>query len=742
MPQMNWIYNSSSLAEAIDNVLELVDTTEESTILQFQNTTGNMSDIAGSYDNVVRFPNNTKIGYAKNGSNGAIVSKIFENGMSTITGVLVGVNTGFALQKACEAFGLEANWWGGTGGIGDTLGYRVLNNIANRKGCNVDDLLASKVFGITTDGKTVTVGKNFLDDVATALHDEGMTFSITDPTVGEEGTMDTYEVPTQVSYNLNRALNALLANTNLTTFDKTWLAEHRPQIYECISKTITKLSQTGDFAGFVRVHYDFGLGFPPFFYCEVGYLTDELTSWAITRTDNYIAVKYNNQYTSVPSVGYWIRNDNVEPIPTQAGITTILNQYTEFNEGAHAISVYVGTAMSLTRGYAGIDYIGDPLNGSSLEQYPAWLAKLLGLFMPLALSNLPNLQEGVQEGIVEDTEPYADIDPYEDVPPTDGTDEKPDPPDPTPPPSPTPIPPIPSFNANKLYTVHTITDQQLDVLGGYLWSSDFIALIEHMFTEPVSAVLGLQELHYGGNISVSGEEHIKLGAFDSGATGNRVTNRYVEFSCGSVNVAEYYKNVEDYDPYTTIQIFLPYIGYCSLDSKEVMDSVVEVKYGIDVYTGSCVARILVTKAGVTQELYNFYGQCGLQLPVTSADYSRLLASFASVGIGLASGNAPVAVAGGLGIIGGAGKINYGRTNGFNNNVGTMTSQKPFILIQRPVAFNATSYERFYGFPSNWTIKLSMCSGYTRVKDIHLDTVVCTDEERKEIEDLLKTGVIF
>lgn len=311
-----------------------------------------------------------------------------------------------------------------------------------------------------------------------------------------------------------------------------------------------------------------------------------------------------------------------------------------------------------------------------------------------------------------------------------------------------PEPDLPVYNANKLFTVHTISDTQMNVLGGYLWSSDFASLIEHMFSEPINAVLGMHQLHYGGSIATGGSEEIKLGAFGSGATGHLVTNRYLKFSCGSVNVKEYYGNVEDYEGFTRATLYLPYIGFQSIDVNEIMGGTVTIKYGIDVYTGGCIAMVYVTKDGHKNEVYNFYGQCACQLPVTSADYTNLISASINAVKGALIGGATGGIGGALvggatGALGAIGsKVNYGRTNGFNNNVAPMGYQKPFILLQRPKAFNASEYNKFYGHPTNWTVKLSSCSGYTRVKDIHLDTTKATEEEKTMIVNLLKEGVIL
>lgn len=304
------------------------------------------------------------------------------------------------------------------------------------------------------------------------------------------------------------------------------------------------------------------------------------------------------------------------------------------------------------------------------------------------------------------------------------------------------LPGVPTLGGNaRLYTVHQMNGGQLDALGSYMWSNDFISLIEHMFTNPADAVIGLHTLYYGGSLPVGTAEQIKLGSITAtGVTGQPVTNRYMEFSCGTVHIQSYYGNVEDYDPYTKVQIWLPFIGFRDLATNEIMGGNVTLKYGIDVYTGSCVAMITVLRDGVTQALYSFEGNCALTEPLTGADYSRVISGLIGLGVGVATGGVGAAIGAGSMLMNK--NIQYSRTGSFSANAGAMGIKTPYILIRRPIAYDANFYNEFYGIPANNTMTLGSCSGFTRVKDVHVNSISCTETERDEIVALLKQGVIF
>ena len=241
-------------------------------------------------------------------------------------------------------------------------------------------------------------------------------------------------------------------------------------------------------------------------------------------------------------------------------------------------------------------------------------------------------------------------------------------------------------------------------------------------------------------------ETLKLGSVlgATGVTGTKVTNQTFECSFGTKEIGEFYHNVLDYAPYTSVQIYLPYIGFVDLDTNEVMNSRITLKYRFDVFTGMCLARLFVNRNGVTHELYNFEGNSAVHIPLTGRDFTNAIAPMLSGAVGLIGGAAtgnPVAMAlGAKNMIGNS--ANVKRSGSLSSNTGVLGQQTPFILVNRPKAYNAASYNSYYGYPSNWTVTLSSCSGYTRCKDVHLDALSCSDQEREEIEALLREGVIF
>ena len=207
-------------------------------------------------------------------------------------------------------------------------------------------------------------------------------------------------------------------------------------------------------------------------------------------------------------------------------------------------------------------------------------------------------------------------------------------------------------------------------------------------------------------------------------------------------IPTYYDDARDYSPYTTIEIFLPFIGIRRLNAEDVIGCTVSVKYVIDVYTGCILCNITVNKNGASQVLYTFSGNCSVQIPLTGADRTRLLSgALSGTLIGLTGGAAGAmggAVLGGL-----TSGTSIERSSNFGGNAGAMGIKIPYVIVNRKIGVDATDYNRQYGFPVNTSILLNDCQGYTRVKDVHVENINnATVDEKNEIERLLKSGVII
>ena len=314
-------------------------------------------------------------------------------------------------------------------------------------------------------------------------------------------------------------------------------------------------------------------------------------------------------------------------------------------------------------------------------------------------------------------------------------------------PTPTPIPPIVDIggSASALYTVYNPSKNNLNALGAYLWKSDILEQLVRIFTNnPMDAVISLHSIYCSP--SLGGNSNIKLGYLDAGSGTNcpTVNSQFVSIDCGNVDIPEYFGDCRDYSPYTNVTIFLPFIGFRTVKTEDIVAGRVNIKYNIDVLTGSCVAIVSVRKKGVSHTLYTFEGNCSMSLPLTGADHTRMIAGLSSAVLGGVTGGVAGAVMGGVNAMAsGSFQANIQRSGSFSGNAGAMSIKKPYIIVNRDYIYDAESYNELYGFPANISTRLGDCSGYNRVKSVHVDSISnATKEEKDEIESILRSGFIL
>lgn len=340
-------------------------------------------------------------------------------------------------------------------------------------------------------------------------------------------------------------------------------------------------------------------------------------------------------------------------------------------------------------------------------------------------------------------DPDPSLDPSQPVepnPPSANTD-----PDPT---TPTIVDPsLVSGSAGKLFTVYNPSSTGLNDLGAYLWSTNIIDIVKSIWQNPMDGIISYFVLY--ATPEANRTSTIYLGALDSGVSSPVVTNQFIDIDCGEVQIKEKWNNIGDYPPYTSIKLFLPFVGFVDINPDDVMGrddggGYIKVTYRVDVYTGTCLAQVWVRRAADManyQILYTYNGNCAQQIPLTGATYQGLMQTLVGASVGFASAGLTGALASAATQFAGHQQVQMQRSGNMSANAGVLGQRKPYLIISRNNVYYATNFAEYYGYPAHATVVLGNMSGYVRVRDIHLE-VPATSEELDEIEALLKEGVWF
>lgn len=304
---------------------------------------------------------------------------------------------------------------------------------------------------------------------------------------------------------------------------------------------------------------------------------------------------------------------------------------------------------------------------------------------------------------------------------------------------------IPSTEVDTgLGAVYVPTITQIRSFSEWLWSPNFIDQIKKLFSDPMQGIIGLHQVYF--TPSHDGTSTIHCGYLDSQVSSDYTTTRYVKVDCGSIDVKEVFGNVFDYDPLTTIECYLPFIGIVPIKVGDVMRSTLSIEYVCDVLTGACLCNIYVNRDDAKCVLYTYGGNCAVNYPLSSGSYMGIVSALTGVGISIggaiATGGAslPLSIAGGIASMMNA-HTNVKTSGGYSGNTGAMGIKKPYLIIKNTLSAMPDNYNKYIGNPYNNTKKINECKGFTQANVIHLYGDML-QQEKEEIINLFNSGVII
>lgn len=199
-----------------------------------------------------------------------------------------------------------------------------------------------------------------------------------------------------------------------------------------------------------------------------------------------------------------------------------------------------------------------------------------------------------------------------------------------------PPPDLPTVSGTDsgLVTLFRPTQSELNQLGEYLWTNitDFIENLNKLFMNPMDYIVSLNVFPVMPPVGTSRAIHI--GSFTTSINMSPLTGQFMDVDCGTIFIPEYWGSYLDYAPYTKIHAMLPFVGSVTLNTDEVMNQILGLKYRIDMLSGQCVAMITINNS----VYYQYSGECAVAVPVTGADWSRIYsAAIGAVGSAITGG---------------------------------------------------------------------------------------------------------
>lgn len=312
-----------------------------------------------------------------------------------------------------------------------------------------------------------------------------------------------------------------------------------------------------------------------------------------------------------------------------------------------------------------------------------------------------------------------------------------------------------------LFSLYSPTAAQMRNLANFLWTDfggsgttveqvleEVVEALKRSVSNPLNSMLGLSIIASQG-LSKGSDSSVHVGFWNTGVSMTTITKQYFTVDCGSLSFSPVCGNTFlDYAPYSKFMIFLPYVGMRLLDANDVVGHTISIKYRGDCVSGALTCYVIRDDSVIQEHT----GSCALNIPLTADSWAesisavgRIISASAAGGVaGGAAGAAAGAVRGAASVATNPSALSsqVAHTGAVSGAAGHLGSQKPFIL-REAVRFHSTgNFNSVIGYPSYYYRKLGDCRGYTQCLEVHLNHTPCTGVELKEIEELLKKGVII
>ena len=300
---------------------------------------------------------------------------------------------------------------------------------------------------------------------------------------------------------------------------------------------------------------------------------------------------------------------------------------------------------------------------------------------------------------------------------------------------------------------------------------------------PIDCIISLKKFPVENIPLASSDATIYLGAKATNITGKILATPTWVYYFNFRNSADqscrpiFGNNFLDYEPYTKCKINIPFCGTVDVPVSYIYQyDDLQIALVVDFITGAVTAFIKVN--GITID--SITGSCAIDLPVSGIQSATLdsqihsvamarekqqttlgtglIAGAVSIGIGLATGNLPVAIGGGAAIIGSfmhaedTGKqINYDLTHmqtpvkqvsAASGQIAHTYDMRCKMIITRPeiaAEYSAEEYSKTIGFACLENGEVQNFHGLT-LANIDLSGINCTAEEKNMIRAAFANGV--
>ena len=205
-------------------------------------------------------------------------------------------------------------------------------------------------------------------------------------------------------------------------------------------------------------------------------------------------------------------------------------------------------------------------------------------------------------------------------------------------------------------------------------------------------------------------------------------------------------NFLDYPPYTSVSLYIPYIGIVPIDGNMVVGRTIRIFGAVDVIAGTIHYNVYVQTPKKEWSLIGSYeGKCGVDIPLaldnSMQNSTNILKGVADVTTGMCTKSMPNLLSIGNGIF--SEPINNLGAN--TTNTTYFNPNKCALIMQSAIGTVPNNFGKVIGNLYCKSEVLGSLKGYTVCSNVRIDEfvdLIPTRQEVDEIYSLLETGIII
>lgn len=320
--------------------------------------------------------------------------------------------------------------------------------------------------------------------------------------------------------------------------------------------------------------------------------------------------------------------------------------------------------------------------------------------------------------------------------------------------------PDPGYVPNA-YSRYWIRPTDLPDFKDFLFSQTFLDDIKRLWTNPGEYIVDCTFYPLiADGLGLTGQlEEIMVGNLNSGLSGYIYPDGVSTYHyAGGFKVEPYYGSYLDYEPYTTISIYIPYIGVRPLNASRITGHTLKLAYTFDFGTRQITAHLgldgnmTIDGGDLGNALDQYTGSFGVSFPFSGSQNnqmvlnilqqsSKVISSAGAIAGGIATGNIASVGAGVYGMTTSSGHLTAETYGSLTPTAGLYSPQIPYLIINRPVTAEPKDYQRREGYSAAYSGKVAEFSGFLKCATAEIpQSGTMTDVECKEIVRLLKEGI--